>query len=290
MSLRTVWNTILSNIFQKINIPLVDPIVPPHHRIWWYLTGPLTFIPIHAAGPSGRTIDVSQLVISSYVTTLGSLFEAHKRCQQASKNYEKLLCVAQPQTPGQSSLPQTTEEVNGVVHMFCLSGGSEDNVVCLHGSEATVDSVSTALDSSSWNHFACHGFQNPFHGMKSAFALHDGCLEIGKIASKRLSNGRFPFLSPCEAASGLKDLPGEAMHLAAGLQFTGIPSIIAPMWNICNEDSRKVADETYQFLFRNGIQALHPSEAAIALNRAILHLREDPSVTVGWAPFVHFGI
>jgi CHAT domain-containing protein len=127
--------------------------------------------------------------------------------------------------------------------------------------------------------------------MQSAFALHDGHLEIGKIASKRLSNGRFAFLSACEAASGLKDLPGEAMHLAAGLQFAGIPSIIAPTWNICDEDAPKVADETYQFLFRNGIQALDPSESAMALNRAILRLREDPSVTVDrWAPFVHFGI
>jgi CHAT domain-containing protein len=127
--------------------------------------------------------------------------------------------------------------------------------------------------------------------MKSAFALHDGRLEIGKIASKRLSNGRFAFLSACQAASGLKDLPGEAMHLAAGLQFAGFPSVIATTWNICDDDAPKVADETYQFLFRNGIQALNPSEAAMALNRAILRLREDPSVTVDrWAPFVHFGI
>ena len=81
------------------------------------------------------------------------------------------------------------------------------------------------------------------------------------------------------------------MHLAAGLQFVGFPSIVATMWNICDEDAPKVAEETYRYLFRNGIQALNPSEAAMALNRAILRLREDPSVTVDrWAPFVHFGI
>jgi CHAT domain-containing protein len=127
--------------------------------------------------------------------------------------------------------------------------------------------------------------------MKSAFSLHDGHLELSEIASKRLSTGQFAFLSACHAASGLQDLPGEAMHLAAGIQFSGFPSLIATMWSICDEDAPKVADHTYCYLFRNGLQRLDPSEAAMALNCAILHLRDDPNVTVDrWAPFVHFGI
>ena len=81
------------------------------------------------------------------------------------------------------------------------------------------------------------------------------------------------------------------MHLAAGLQFAGFPSVIATMWSIRDDDAPEVADHTYQYLFRNGLQVLDPSEAATALNRAILHLREDPKVTVDrWAPFIHFGI
>jgi hypothetical protein len=46
-----VWQTVLVAIFQKIQIPLESNPGLPQHRIWWYLTGPLTFIPIHAAGP-----------------------------------------------------------------------------------------------------------------------------------------------------------------------------------------------------------------------------------------------
>jgi hypothetical protein len=80
------------------------------------------------------------------------------------------------------------------------------------------------------------------------------------------------------------------MHLAAGLQFVGFPSVIATMWSICDLDAPKVADHTYQYLLRSGLQELDPSEAAIALNRAVLHLRKDPNVTVDrWAPFIHFG-
>jgi CHAT domain-containing protein len=121
--------------------------------------------------------------------------------------------------------------------------------------------------------------------------LHDGHLELGEIASKRLSTGQFAFLSACHAASGLHDLPGEAMHLAAGLQFAGFPSVIATMWSICDKDAPRVAEHTYRYLFRNGLQGLDPAEALIALNCAISCLREDPKVTVDrWAPFVHFGI
>jgi CHAT domain-containing protein len=226
------------------------------------------------------------------VTTLQSLFnQLQKENGSVSKGQQKLLSVSQPDTPGQSSIPQTLKEADKVVQAFCLSGWLKDDIVCLQGSEATVDVVSCALDSCSWVHFACHGFQHSKLGMKSAFVLYDGHLELNKIASKRLSNAQFAFLSACQVASGFKDLPGEAIHLAAGFQFAGFPSVIATMWNIHDEVALKVADHTYEYLFRNGLQALDPSEAATALNHAILCLREDPSITVDlWAPFIHFEV
>jgi len=182
-------------------------------------------------------------------------------------------------------------EVNGIVQVFCSSGWPFENIISLCGSEAMVEGVSCALDSCSWVHFACHGTQHPKIGIRSSFALHDGLLELEDIASKKLSRGQFAFLSACHSASGLRDLSGEAMHLATGVQFAGFPSVVAIMWAIRDEDVPKVADHTYRYLFRNELQILDPSEAAMALNRAVLHLREDPSITVDrWAPFVHFGI
>ncbi|KIM73085.1 hypothetical protein PILCRDRAFT_15531 [Piloderma croceum F 1598] len=280
-ALRAIWNDILVPIFEKIHIPLdATTTVLPQHRIWWYATGPLTFIPIHAAGPGGGVFDVGRLVISSYVTTLESLFRAQQKDEPVPKERWKLLSVSQPETPGQNSLLTTMEEVTEVVQTFCSSGWSEGDIVCLRGSEATVDAVSSALNSCSWVHLACHGFQDQTLGMKSAFVLYDGHLELGEIASKRLSNGQFAFLSACQAASGKKDLPGEAMHLAAGIQFSGFSSVIATMWRIRDEDAPKVAHYTYKYLFRNGIEGLNPSDAATALHHAILRLRDDPSVTI----------
>jgi tetratricopeptide (TPR) repeat protein len=288
-ALRAVWDDILIPIFNNIGISLVNATGPPQRRIWWYPTGPLTLIPIHAAGSGNRTIDVSRLVVSSYVSRLRYVFEAHRAA--SSNANQKLLIVGLPQTPGQRNLPQTTEEVNRVIQTFRLSGWSEENIISFHGSDATVDHVLGALDSCSWLHFACHGVHDPNFGMKSAFALNDGHLELCTITSKKISNGKFAFLSACQAASGLKNLRGEALHLAAGLQFAGFPSVIATMWNICDDDALKVADHTYRYLFRNGLQQLDPSDAATALNRAVLRFREDPSITVDrWAPFLHLGI
>jgi hypothetical protein len=59
-----------------------------------------------------------------------------------------------------------------------------------------------------------------------------------RLHPKGFSIGQFAFLSAFHAASGLKELPGEAMHLAAGLQFAGFPSVIATMWGISDEDAK----------------------------------------------------
>ena len=113
----------------------------PQHRIWWYPTGPLTFIPIHAAGPHKGTVNVTRIIISSYVTSLYSLFQAEKIKGPASIGRQKLLAVSQPQTLGHSPLPQSTHEVLSVIHAARSVGWSEDDVVHLHGLDATVERV-----------------------------------------------------------------------------------------------------------------------------------------------------
>jgi CHAT domain-containing protein len=290
-ALRHVWDDILIPIFDKIQVSLIGNLGAPERRIWWYLTAPLSFIPIHACGPGKGEIDTSRLVISSYVTTLNSLFQARKKQRQARTGRPKLLVVSQVDTPGQELLPLSVEEVEKVVQVVSSAGWQKEDILRLNGSDATVDRVLGALVSSSWIHLACHGMQDPTLGMNSAFALHNSHLKLREIASKRLSAGGFAFLSACHTATGLQTVPGEAMHLAGALQFTGFLSVIATMWGISDEDSPIVAGHTYQYLFRNGLQGCDPSEAATALNRAILLLREDPKVTVDrWAPFIHFGI
>ncbi|KAF7978027.1 hypothetical protein HWV62_1905 [Athelia sp. TMB] len=287
-ALRNIWVCILLPLFTQLQILPDHTDVLPRRRVWWYLTGPLAFIPIHAAGPG---MGVSRFVTSSYLTTLRSLLEARKKyehlCMQATAL--RLIAISQPDTPGERPLPRTTSEVESIIQMF-RSVGCND-VLHLDGGDATVSRVSVALETCSWAHIACHGWQHASQSMNSAFSLHDGKLELGQIACKKLPASQFAFLSACQAASGLKDLPGEAMHLAAALQFSGFSSVVATMWSISDDDAPRVAADIYQYLLRNGLRKADPSEAATALNLAVTHLREDPNVTLDrWAPFVHFGI
>ncbi|KAF7964376.1 hypothetical protein HWV62_9221, partial [Athelia sp. TMB] len=277
-ALRIIWEDIISPIFDAIQILTTPAETLPERRIWWYLTGPLSFFPIHAAGPH-RGPDVSRLVVSSYVTTLQSLYATSTQLpRKRPDNHLKLLAIGQPETPGQGDLPSAEVEVKEVVRAVLRAGGSEEATTYLIGSDATVGRVSSSLESCTWVHFACHGLQHPTDGIKSAFALHDGLLQLDAIASKRITNGQFAFLSVCQAAAGLKEMQGEAMHLAAGLQFVGFGSVIATLWSICDEDAPVIAQRVYQHLFRDGVARADASDAATALNHAVLALREDRKI------------
>jgi CHAT domain-containing protein len=251
-ALQEIWNDILIPIFDKIQLPLNGNSDAPQCRIWWYPTGPLTFIPMHAAGPGSGEIDVSHLVISSYVTTLSSFVQAQEKTKHTSVGCLKLLALSLPEAPMQESILLALEEVDKVVQIVSSSGWPKEDIMHLSGSDATVDSISRALDSSSWVHFACHRMQHIPSGINSAFALRDGDLKLSQITSKDLSSGRFVFLSACHTAAGAPCLPGEAMHLAGGLQFAGFLSVIATMWGIRDEDAPIVARHTYEYLFCNG--------------------------------------
>jgi ABC-type nitrate/sulfonate/bicarbonate transport system permease component len=91
--------------------------VAPQHHVWWYPTGPLTFIPIHAARLGKGKIDVSHLVISSYLTTLNSFFQSREKVAQDIRGQDKFLAVSQPDTLGQVSLPLSMVEVETVMRM-----------------------------------------------------------------------------------------------------------------------------------------------------------------------------
>ncbi|KZP15435.1 hypothetical protein FIBSPDRAFT_750217 [Athelia psychrophila] len=286
LTLSRVWEHILKPIFTEVGIPLqrIQDQVPTN-RIFWYLTSPLNSIPIHAAGP------VSQLVVSSYVTTLSSLAEAQRRQSRVISGAPMLLAISQPDTPGKPPIPHATDEVDTVMQTALAAGWPEGKLQRLDRAQATIDEVSTALNTCNWVHFACHSMQHASDGMESAFVLHDGRLTLSLIAAKRLPSARFAFLSGGQSALGLEDSPGEAIHLAAGMQFAGFSSVIAIMSGIWDEDAPIVAKHTYGYLLRNGLDKVDLTEAAAALNYAISRLREDPTVTVErWAPFVYYGV
>ncbi|KAG1780906.1 hypothetical protein EV702DRAFT_951497, partial [Suillus placidus] len=61
---------------------------------------------------------------------------------------------------------------------------------------------------------------------QSAFLMRDQPLSLLDIAQMNLSRHQFAFLSACETAVGDFSMHDEVIHLAAGLQFARVKSIV----------------------------------------------------------------
>jgi CHAT domain-containing protein len=166
---------------------------------------------------------VSDYIVSSYTPTIGALLTP---LPPSTKSF-KTVVVIQPQTLGQRPLSYTIDELHRI----------EDHVpnkslvrLGVEGSPASVDTVLSHLATASAVHFACHGEQNPKSPLDSALILEDGELKVSQIMAQSMPNASLAFLSACQTAMGDRDLPDEAIHLAATLLFAGFRGVVATMW------------------------------------------------------------
>jgi CHAT domain-containing protein len=191
--------------------------------VWWCPTGPFSFLPIHAAGiydaEGAAAESVFDYVVSSYTPSLKSLLVD----QPPIIDQFKMMVVIQPNT-----LPYAKGELRNIEkHVkseFLVRLGIE-NV------PATVQDVVSHFSSSQIVHFACHGKQDAKNPLESGLVLHNGIrLKVKEIMKQSTPNASLAFLSACETAMGVEDLPDESVHLAASLLFAGFREVVATMW------------------------------------------------------------
>lgn len=252
----------------------------PH--VTWCTTGPLSFLPLHATGCyDGLQPNAFDLFVSSYTPTLSALLAP---LPTPSSN-AGILAVGQEHTKGLSHLPNTVQELEAI------KGHAKGiRYLQLVDDNATSNAVLNAMGEYSCIHFACHAIQDKQNPSQSAFHLCDGTLALSTITQRSFQNRGLAFLSACQTAAGDENLPDEAVHLAAGMQMAGYPSVIASMWSIQDEDAPEVARGVYADLLKDG--RLDCTRAPRALHKAIAGLRErvgEPSFE-RWVPFVHMGI
>jgi len=270
-------------------------------RIWWCPTGPLAFLPLHAAGMysrNGRTPPgscISDFAVCSYTPTVSSLLEKLKEADSAQPpESSKLLIISQPNTPGCLPIPETTKEMNSILKTIRTYTGEPHH---LEGESASVSQVKLEMESYGSIHLACHASQSLDNPLKSGFYLHDGRLELAEIMKQKFAVRQLAFLSACQTSTGTEKLSEEAVHLAAGMLAAGYRSVVATMWTIKDRYGPIVAESFYKDLMERGKTAGKPgldsSGAAHALHHAIQDIRD----TVGdseqglltWVPYVHFG-
>lgn len=244
--------------------------------MWWCATGPLAFLPIHAAGYYDNEVPgtkLSDFAISSYIPSLTSILKSTVPQQD---NF-KLVAVTQPELP-------CAEEEWKLIQKWL---GNLSNTH-LSGADATVERVLEEMKKCNWVHLACHGTQNTNAPTNSAFHLHQGDLTLSKIIQLSLPNADFAFLSACATSQGEESLSEEAVHLAAGMILAGYRGVISTMWPIKDDLAPYVADAVYTTVLDDGKP--DRTKAAGALHKAVQELRKQPGLDLlSWVPFVHFG-
>ncbi|KAJ2924744.1 hypothetical protein H1R20_g12343, partial [Candolleomyces eurysporus] len=264
---KNTFKKILAQLWTCVVEPILDNLgfSPSDNpgRIWWCPTGPLSFLPLHAAGIYASDIKnsvcLSDYAASSYTPTISSLVESWKRSKRDQLGSTGIALISQTDTPGLPSLPGTASEI-AMIQAQAQEYGVQTLV--LGGENATTEAT---MDTS-----------NPLH---SGFHLHDDLLKLSTI---------------------IKDNPGdatlseEAVHLAAGMLAAGYSSVVATMWAIPDLYAPTVAKHFYTDVFSRGNGSLDGSQTAYALHHAVQTLRKQlgnsPYSYLAWVPYVHFGL
>ncbi|MGP3913486.1 CHAT domain-containing protein [Nonomuraea sp. 10N515B] len=247
----------------------------PLRRIWWCPTGPLTLLPLHAAGSA------LDLVVSSYTPTLRALM--HARGQSGPRAERRVLLVGVPEVPGDAALKGVVRELEAARRW--LPGARE-----LTADDATCEQVLSALDDTAWVHFACHAAQRLHDPSHARLILHDRPLTVRELAARRLGQAELAFLSGCETSRGGTVLTDEAVSIASAIQLAGFPHVIGTLWPIADVHAPAVVDAVYAMLTAGGTREPHPHGAAAALHAAVRSLRDRrPGFPIFWAPYVHIG-
>ena len=270
-------------------------------RIWWCATGPLAFLPIHAAGIYATSTSkagpaLSDFAISSYIPNVRALTERVNSPRVLDERKTSFFMISQPATPNLPRIPGTAKEVLAVKQLL---QNHDVQLLCLEGEAATVNQGIINMETHSCIHFACHAHQNTQEPLKSKFMLHDGGLELSEIIKKQLVGADLAYLSACQTSTGDENLSEEAVHLAAGMLAAGYRGVVATMWSISDRHGPQVAQDFYarlisqdselERLTRSG--GLSTDDAAHALHYSTQKLRKQlGDLALDWIPYVHFGL
>ena len=256
-------------------------------RIFWCPTGPLAFLPIHAAGFYDRQCSepghkVFDFVVSSYIPTLSILLGSSNPYAASTTGHLRLLVIRQPPSDGHGQLPGVAIELGRIKEVVMNSPRAFATL--LETSVGTVEEVSDLMKQADWVHFACHGVQD---GLNSGLCLaNKRSLTLREIAALSRPRGGLAFLSACQTAKGEKVLSDEAIHIAAGMLFAGYGGVIGTMWSISDRLAPDVARDVYAHLFGKGARPDY-RDAARALHDAIEGLRDRGVSFDEWIPFIH---
>ncbi|QKV92266.1 CHAT domain-containing protein [Streptomyces sp. NA02950] len=254
-------------------------------RLWWVPTGPLTGLPLHAAGrhdASGRPADcVLDRVVSSYAPTVHALARAARRAGDEPPGPEEPLVVAVPATPDAPAPPGAREGI------AALTGRLPATRV-LTGERARRDVVLDTLPRHRWAHFACHAVSGIGAASAGRVLLYDHRerpLTPADLARLPLGDARLAYLPGCVTERTGRGPGAEPVHLTGAFHLAGYAHVIGTLWSPGDTAAARIADACCAELTAAGTAG-----AARALHGAVRALRDAyPAAPMRWAAFVHVG-
>jgi hypothetical protein len=275
-----LWDTVCGPVLHAVGLDPPPTDGEPWPRLWWCPTGPLTLLPLHAAGyHDGSQSSVLDRCVSSYTPTVQALVQARRATSTSTDDLNRTLVVSAPGFAG-----QVTPSGDGRPQRYPQDAGLRTTVAA---DAATRAVVLRELGQHRIVHFDCHGEQDLDAPSTGGLELADGRLTILEIAAQSF-RGDFAGLAACKTAVGGVELLDEAISLAAALHYTGYRHVVGSLWSIRDDVARQGFARLYELMDDRGV--LNADYSPLALHQVVRDLRDAHRLNPRlWAPFIHVG-
>ncbi|KAG1763211.1 hypothetical protein EV702DRAFT_983012, partial [Suillus placidus] len=220
------------------------------------------------------------ICICSYTPTLSALIRSRQTMKTRTTPSFAAIGQSHPGAGQGAVFPAVDSELK-LVHELVPPNVKFTNI---SGDKATWAGALDALQQNTWVHLACHGKQDHEQPYNSRFAMRDKPLMLLDIVENDSPQAEFVFLSASHTALGDEKTPDEAIHLTAGLQFSGLLAR-------CVDLAKHVVEAFYENMFQ-GLEdggVVDCTKAAWALNRA-MHTVKTKVPLEQRMVFIHIGV
>ncbi|MGW3953471.1 CHAT domain-containing protein [Streptomyces sp. NPDC004752] len=282
-----LWEAVAEPVLSALGITSAPQDGGLPSRLRWSATGPLTMLPLHAAGlPEVPGACVADRVVSSYTPTLRLLDDA---CSPAAGTSRRAGHLVVP-VPHSSLMPHRPLEGAGreAAHVVSTVPGA----LPLPAEAVSALAVRAGLRGARGVHFACHGQSDAQHPSRSQLVLRDETLTVADLMTERLDGLELAVLSACSTADAGEQLPDEVLHLTSAFRVAGARHVVGTLWETGDRSAAEFTKAFYTSLGTlpyDGTRETADDRVAAAVHRAVRQVRAQQPSPRAWAPFVHVG-
>ncbi|MFD8477959.1 CHAT domain-containing protein [Kitasatospora sp. NPDC059673] len=286
-----LWTTTVRPVLDHLGHRTPPPPGAAWPRVTWCPTGPMAFLPLHAAGTdpgrsradrgrARRGPDESESALDRVVSSCTPTVEALIRLRSRPPTHparRKSCVVAMSTTPGGfSPLPSAIPEAR-------IAAASLPNARTAADGGANRARVLAELSDATHAHFSCHAVADPANPGAGRLLLHDHAdrpLTVGDISAIGLDRAESAYLSACSTTRPAPRLGDEAVHITGAFLLAGFRHVIGTLWQTDDAAALEIARQYYAA----------PGAPPFALHTAVRALRDRyPRTPTLWAAHIHTG-